>query len=177
MILGKRTFLRRALLGGAAALPVWQIHSESAYELISWPRHAAAPPLNADDLVGRTWRLEELHGRGILLNFWASWCGPCRAEMATLQTLADLNGPAKLAVLTINFKESAATATRFVEATGLSLPVLLDPAGKTARSWRINVFPTTVVIGTDGKPLCFVRGEMNWTSQAAGKIIAPLLQD
>ena len=134
-----------------------------------------APQWEAMDLAGRAWTPESLRGRAVLLNFWASWCEPCRAEMPTLQQLSDFYGDDKLAVLALNFKEAPATAARFATRTGLKLPVLLDPQGDIARRWEVKVFPTTILIAADGRPRWRVRGEMDWSSLEAGRVVESLL--
>ncbi len=167
----RRRFLQQlAALGLASAGPAW-----AAFEVSLWPARQSAPRLAATDLDGKTWRLSELRGRAVLLNFWASWCEPCRAEMPTLQQLAEIYGPAKLVVLTITYKEPAAKAASFAQSTGLNLPVLLDPAGEVTHQWGAQVFPTTILIGADGRPRQRVRGELDWTSREAERLIAPLL--
>lgn len=146
------------------------------YQVVPWPARLAAPALEGTDLNGQRWRLADLRGKAVLINFWASWCEPCRAEMPALQTLAEVYGPDKLVVLTVNFKESAAKVTQFVQATGLHLPVLADPAGDIARRWGVSVFPTTVLIGADGQARQRVRGEFDWLGREAEALLVPLLK-
>ncbi|MDP3411682.1 MAG: TlpA disulfide reductase family protein, partial [Polaromonas sp.] len=112
----------------------------------------------------------------VLINFWASWCEPCRAEMPTLQQIADLYGPDKLQVLALNFKEHPNRAIQFAVTTGLSLPVLLDPQGQTAKAWGVRVFPTTVLIDRQGRARQRVQGEVDWTSAPAAKLLEALLK-
>jgi thiol-disulfide isomerase/thioredoxin len=170
----RRALLRRIPLLGLAGLQLPAL-AQPAYEVTPWPRAQATPRMEATALDGKAWKLEGLRGRAVLLNFWASWCEPCRAEMPTLQQLADITGPEKLAVLAINFKESANKAKQFAASTGLDLPILLDPAGDIAKAWGVKVFPTTILVGADGKPRHRVRGEMDWTGQEARRLLAPLL--
>lgn len=132
------------------------------------------PPLHATDLSGQVWRLADLRGKAVLINFWASWCEPCRAEMPSLQALAQQPGRDKLVVLAVNFKESLPTVQRFVQQSSLQLPVILDPQGLIARQWGITVFPSTVLIGTDGRVQSVLRGELDWTSAQATLLLAPL---
>lgn len=145
------------------------------YEVQAWPVNQAVPALQASDLSGRLWRLSELRGKAVLLNFWASWCAPCRAEMPSLQTLADVYGPDKLQVLTLNFKESATVAQRFAQRSDLRLPVLLDPQGQWTRQWGVSTFPSTVLIAADGQVRAVVRGELDWTAAPARQWVEPLL--
>ena len=135
-------------------------------------------PLSAvklTDLQGKTWTEADLKGRAVLLNFWASWCEPCRSEMPSLQTLAEFHGPDKLLVLAINFKEPAQRAQRFVQGADLRLPVLLDTEGQLARQWEVKVFPTTFLIDRRGQPRQRIRGELDWTSPQADKLVSALL--
>lgn len=164
---------RRSLLlaGLGSALP-----AKAQHEVTAWPARSPLPPIEALDLDGKTWRLAALKDRAVLLNFWASWCEPCRAEMPTLQQLADLYGDDKLLVLALNFKESPATATRFARTTGLRLPVLLDRDGAIARACGVKVFPSTLLIAPDGQVRQRVRGELDWTGSEAGALVEALLR-
>jgi thiol-disulfide isomerase/thioredoxin len=170
----RRNFLRQlAFAGGAGALVPGQ--AADAYEVKRWPAGLATPAFEAIDLDGKTWRLADLRGRAVVINFWASWCEPCRAEMPTLQQLAEIYGPDKLTVLAINYKEPVAKAAQFARSTGMSLPVLLDPTGDITRAWEVRVFPSTMLIGADGKARLRVRGEVDWSGAEAEKMIEGLL--
>ena len=171
----RRIFLRRA--AAVAAAGVWpHAGAWAGYEASRWPAGQPLPVFQAQDLEGKTWRLADLRGRAVILNFWASWCEPCRAEMPTLQQLAEVYGADKLVVLTMNYKESAAKAAQFVRTTGLTLPVLLDPMGDITRKWEVRSFPSTMLIAADGKPVMRVRGEVDWSGREAEKMIAPLFR-
>lgn len=170
-MLHRRRWLGWAL--GAAAAPAL---GATGHDITRWPASLAAPPLQAIDLQGNTWTLDRLRGHAVLLNFWASWCPPCRIEMPSLQQLAEIYGPEKLRVLAINFREGRRRIARYVQDTGMSLPVLLDPDGSIARQWEVHVFPTTILINADGQPLQRVRGEMDWSGREAAGLIEPLLR-
>ena len=175
--ISRRHFLLQTVAAGsgAAVLPAMsQGLTGPAYEVVPWAGPLAA--FSLVDTTGKTWRPADLRGRAVLLNFWASWCEPCRAEMPTLQQIADLYGDDKLLVLAINFKEPAARALQFAKTTGVTLPVLLDLDGKVARGWGVKVFPTTLMIDRNGRPRQRVTGEVDWTSPAAEKLIAGLLK-
>ncbi len=161
-------------LAGAALLANPPVHAQG-HEVVPWPVRKAVPPLAGTDLDGRLWRLADLRGKAVLINFWASWCGPCQTEMPSLQTLAELYGPDKLVVLAVNFKESEPVVQRYRQRTGFSLPVLLDPSGSIARAWGATVYPTTVLVGADGRVQGLVRGELDWSGLAAGKRVDALL--
>jgi thiol-disulfide isomerase/thioredoxin len=145
------------------------------FERQPWPAQKPTPVFQVSDQTGRVWRLSDLRGKAVLINFWASWCEPCRAEMPALEALAQRHGPQKLQVLAVNFKESDATVQRFVQHSALNLPVLLDPQGQIARQWGVSVFPSTVLVGADGRVQGVVRGEFDWLGPQAAQWIAPLL--
>lgn len=142
------------------------------YQVKPWDARQRVPTLSAADLKGQIWSLAGLKGRAVLLNFWASWCEPCLAEMPSLQTVAQLYGPDKLVVLAVNFKQPLPTIQTFVQKTALELPVLPDPSGLLAKQWGVKVFPSTVLIDTQGRVRAVVQGELDWT----GKDAKPLLQ-
>jgi thiol-disulfide isomerase/thioredoxin len=171
----RRTFIQQLALAGGVS--VWApAQAADAYEVKRWPAGLATPAFEAKDLHGKTWRLAELRGRAVVINFWASWCEPCRAEMPTLQQLAEIYGPDRLTVLAVNYKEPAAKAAQFARSTGMSLPVLLDPAGDITRAWDVRVFPSTMLIGADGRARLRIRGEVDWSGAAAEKMVAGLLK-
>jgi thiol-disulfide isomerase/thioredoxin len=170
-----------ALLGGGYGVTpaVWAADGAAAvgtpeapgFQFKPWPRDKAVPQLAGVDLQGNPWNLKTLRGQPVLINFWASWCEPCRAEMPSLQTLAERRSPR---VLAVNFKESPAAVQRFVQQTQLRLPVLLDVDGAWAKQWGVSIFPSTVLIGADGKVRGTVVGELDWTGDAAQPVLRRL---
>jgi thiol-disulfide isomerase/thioredoxin len=142
---------------------------------LPWPDGQAVPPLALADAQGRTWRLADLRGKVVILNFWATWCEPCRAEMPTLQSLAELYGD-ELTVLAVNFKERDDRVQRFARGAGLQLPMPLDRDGAAAAAWGVKIFPTSIIIARDGRPRWRVTGEVDWTGRDAARWIEPLLK-
>ncbi len=140
-----------------------------------WPKQSATPALRLPRLDGNAWRLDEAVGKVVLLNFWATWCAPCREELPSLELLAHRHAEDGLAVMAINFRQGAGAVTRFVEAEGLSLPVLLDADGSAAKAWGARVLPTTVVIDRSGRAAFSVIGEIDWAGTQARGWLAPLL--
>lgn len=164
---------RRAVLGLLAVSGAgWAVPGRGSAQAQPWKNAPFPGPQRALDLQGQAWTLPQ-PGKALALNFWASWCEPCRSEMPALQTMADLYAD-KLTVVALNYKERAATVTRFARSTGLTLPVLLDPAGGIAAALGVKVFPTTVLYGSDGKPRWRVQGALDWTSAEAGRLVEGL---
>jgi peroxiredoxin len=109
-----------------------------------------APDFTLPALAGGDLALADLAGQPVVLNFWASWCGPCRAEMPELQRLHDRLGAAGVAVVGVNQGETPETAAAFLEALGLSFPVALDQRTGVSQQYLVNSLPTTFFIDRDG---------------------------
>jgi thiol-disulfide isomerase/thioredoxin len=144
------------------------------YDAQPWPRKQPVPSGTMTDLQSREWRLPELRGRAVLLNFWASWCEPCKEEMPSLQALADRHAD-RLVVLTINLKESPEAIARFVRSSGLRLPIVRDADGSLARAWGVRIYPSTVLIDAKGRVRSVVRGGLDWAGEEGAKLVGPLL--
>jgi len=140
-----------------------------------WPRGAATPALDLPAWEGPSWSLARARGQVVLLNFWASWCEPCRVELPSLEVLAERHARDRVQVVTVNFRETDGAIRRFLAQTDCSLPILRDVDGGAARDWGVRVFPSTVVIGRDGRATFTVIGEFDWTGAEARAWIAPLL--
>lgn len=162
------------ILAAAALLCSAPGHAQG-YDIRPWPAGQSAHAWVGTDLQGQTWQLADLRGKAVLINFWASWCAPCLAEMPSLQSLPKAYGRDKLVVLAVNFKESGPVVQRYVQRNNLTLPVLLDPLGTMARVWGVSVFPTTVLVAADGRVVSVVRGEFDWSGPQAAQLLAPLM--
>jgi thiol-disulfide isomerase/thioredoxin len=145
------------------------------YEVLPWPAARTAPTTTGIDFQGNPQTWLPLRGKAVLINFWASWCEPCVAELPSLQALTNQYGADTLVVLEVNFKESAPTVQRFMSRTAMPTAVSLDRDGSVARAWGVNVFPTTMLIGADGQVKSWVRGSLDWQSPTGIALIAPLL--
>lgn len=103
------------------------------------------------DLDGKTWSLRDLRGKVVAVNFWATWCPPCRKEMPDLQALYDEYKDQGLVVLAISYDEDASKIRSFIAKQGFGYPVLLDPGGSVERLYRIDGWPKTFVYDREGK--------------------------
>ena len=136
--------------------------AHAQFQKTPWPATQASPVLDMTDLQGQRWSTESLKGRAVVLNFWATWCAPCKEEMPSLQTLHELGGGDPV-VIGINVRETASHVKRYVKTTGIGLPVVLDPQAELARRWGVTVYPTTFLIGLDGRVRWRIQGEVDWT--------------
>jgi thiol-disulfide isomerase/thioredoxin len=145
-----------------------------AQQLRPW-NDGATPPLALQDLAGRSHRIEEYRGKVVLVNFWATWCEPCREEMPSMNRLRASLAGQPFAVLAVNLAESEARIRRFMEQVPLEFTVLLDRDSGAARAWRARVLPVSYIVGPDGRIRYFALGEMDWTQERVRQAIAALL--
>jgi peroxiredoxin len=94
--------------------------------------------------------LEDYRGSVVLLNFWATWCGPCREEMPTFQAAYEARKDDGLVVLAINYQQKAEDVTPFVEELGLTFPIALDPSLEVATRYRVRGLPMSLLIDREG---------------------------
>ncbi len=111
---------------------------------------SVAPDFELADLNGETVRLSDYIGRPVVLNFWATWCAPCRLEMPELERAQAEFGEGGTIVLTINQEESAEQVSEFFDEVGLTLPALLDSHADVGTAYGAFFLPTTVIVGPDG---------------------------
>jgi peroxiredoxin len=108
-----------------------------------------APEFTLESLAGHQVVMTELSGKVVLLNFWATWCGPCRLEMPVFQThheqLSD-----KLTIIAIDFDEPKEDVQAFVDELGLTFTILLDPGGKIQNLYKIRGYPTSIFVDERG---------------------------
>jgi thiol-disulfide isomerase/thioredoxin len=135
------------------------------------------PPLALTDLAGKPVDLARLRGRVVLVNFWATWCEPCIAEMPSIARLeAKLHGR-PFQVLAVNYGESKAKIEAFLKKSGLKLHVLLDPDEKAADTWGAKGLPMSFLVDANGNVRYFVFGERDWTGPDSAKVVEKLVQE
>lgn len=119
---------------------------------------ALAPSFSTQSPEGAPITLESYQGKVLLMNFWATWCGPCRSEMPVFQQLGAKYAPDGFEILALNFGESAETIQRFLTDQQLDLKVGMDVSGKINLAYKVLGYPTTYVIGRDGKIIARFTG-------------------
>ncbi len=131
----------------------------------------------ADD--GGTATLEDWNGKYVLINFWATWCAPCRKEMPQLNALQKEFGGDDFEVLTIaTGRNSPEGIIRFFEEAGVdSLPRHQDPKQALASQMGIFGLPITVIMNREGQEIARLRGDANWSSESAKSIIKALIEE
>jgi peroxiredoxin len=126
------------------------------------------PGFRLPSLAGGEVELASHRGEVVLLNFWATWCPPCVAEMPSLERLHRALGPEGLAVVTVSADEDEEELREFVARYELSLPVLLDPGGRTtAAAYRTTGYPETFLLDRQGRLLRHYVGPAEWDTPEA----------
>lgn len=177
--LSRRRWLKHLVVGvggaSAALAPLTASRAQLSPEPRAWPGNRPTPVFRLPVWEGGELELGGLRGKPVLLNFWASWCEPCRTEMPSLELLATRHEAAGLQVLAINHRETDAAVRRFLDSQPLGLPVLRDRDGAVAQAFGVRVFPTTVAIGRHGRALFSVVGEVDWGAAKARRWLEPVL--
>lgn len=147
----------------------------SAGELRPWTA-GATPALALAGLDGRTYDLGAYRGRVVLVNFWATWCEPCREEMPAMNALRRSLAGRPFEVLAVNLGEPESRIRRFLETMPLDFPVLLDRDMAAAKAWQARVLPASFVVGPDGRIRYSALGALDWSEERVRRAIAGLLE-
>ena len=140
-------------------------------------RGSRAPDFSLPRLEGGRVSLEELRGRVVLVNFWATWCKPCEDEMPAMQHLyRELAGDG-FELLAVSVDDQAADVQAFVERLGIGFPVLLDPDESTARAYQTYRYPETLLIGRDGVVVERFVGPRDWDAAPYVERIRRMLEE
>lgn len=120
-----------------------------------------APDFTLKNPKGEKISLSDFKGQPVLINFWATWCGPCRIEMPIIEDMYQKYQDEGFVVLAVDVEESITVVRSFVDSMGLTFPILLDYRGEIANGrYRIRAFPTSYFVGRDGKVTAAHRGMM-----------------
>lgn len=126
-----------------------------------------APAFSLADLDGNPVRLADLEGRPVIVNFWASWCGPCVEEFPLLKQALAEHADDDLAVIGIVYQDNSESARAFMQRMDATWPAVMDPGGKVAQEYALVGAPQTYFIGRDGRLV----------SQSVGQFSAQQLDD
>ncbi|MEK8032194.1 redoxin family protein [Ideonella sp. DXS29W] len=168
---------RRDVLGlGAAGV------ASAALGLPTVAQAAIAPSSPAPDftlktLEGPNLRLQEQRGKVVLLNFWATWCGPCREEMPQLNKLFEKYRPLGFTLLGVNIDEDPRNAANVATQLGVKFPVLLDTDKRISKLYQLSTMPSTVMIDRDGRVRYVNRGYKSGTELEYDQQIRALLKE
>ena len=144
--------LRSLCLGALAILPAL------ASNVDTLRTGAPAPAFQLSSNGGKQVSLDSLKGKIVLVNFWASWCGPCRKEMPVLEQLNRQYHNKGVALLGVNVEPDSAAATDWLKATPVSFPILFDVDSKVSKLYQVEGMPNTVILDRKGNVRYIHRG-------------------
>ena len=137
---------------------------------------ALAPDFTLRTMDGPNMRLQEQRGRVVMINFWATWCGPCRQEMPHLNRLYEKYGASGFVLLSVNVDEDTRNAADVAAKLGVKFPVLWDTDKKVSRLYDLSTMPSTVLIDRDGKVRYVHRGYLNGYEDTYEKQVREMLK-
>ncbi|MDR0388549.1 MAG: TlpA family protein disulfide reductase [Spirochaetaceae bacterium] len=123
-----------------------------------------APDFTLKTPGGASISLAALKGKVVFLNFWATWCGPCRVEMPSMEAVYGELKNRGFEVLAVDVQERAADVQNFLTEFGLSFPSVLDTTGRISRLYNITAFPTTFILDREGNIIIRLVGSINWNT-------------
>jgi cytochrome c biogenesis protein CcmG, thiol:disulfide interchange protein DsbE len=166
--------LRVLVATAVAALGAVAACAAAAADLKPW-NGGPTPELELQDLAGKEHRLADYRGSVVLVNFWATWCVPCREEMPSIDRLRSSLKGKPFEVLAVNLAEPLSRIEKFVAAMPLGFPLLRDRDGTVSKAWKAKLLPASFLIGRDGRIRYVAYGELDWSSDAVRARVAELL--
>lgn len=134
-----------------------------------------APELKLDNLDGEPFDLENSKGHWVFVHFWATWCGPCRKEMPTIQTMANKMEKTSLEIIMINTSEDEETVFNFMGIVAPDMTPLMDLDGKVTERWQPRGLPSTFLVDPEGKLRYLALGGRQWDSPPFIQFLQSLL--
>jgi len=144
-------------------------------DLKTWNGANPAPPIELKTLDGQPFRLEQLRGKVVLVNFWATWCEPCVEEMPSMQKLRQRLAGAPFEIVAVNHQEGEARIRSFLKKVPLDFPIVRDTDGDVTRVWQTRIFPSSYLVDAEGKIRYVMAGATDWSAPATVKTVESLL--
>jgi peroxiredoxin len=138
---------------------------------------AAAPDFTLRSVAGTNLRLQEQRGQVVMVNFWATWCGPCRQEMPHLNRLYDKYRSSGFVLLGVNIDDEPRAAVDLASKLGIRFPVLLDSDKKVSRVYDMSAMPATLLIDRDGRIRHIHRGYRDGVERTYEEQVRNLLKE
>lgn len=126
------------------------------------PDPVEAPVLDLDDLAGRRHLLADYRGEVLVINFWATWCVPCREELPGMARAARELAVDGVRIVTVAMGQDATEVREFIEQFDFDLPKLVDPDGTASERWQVRSLPTSFVVDPAGRLVLLVVGAYDW---------------
>jgi len=171
--------LLAALLATPGASSAAQTAGKVNYNLVPnlqpMKEQSTTPDFTLVDSVGKKVALKDYRGKLVLLNFWASWCVPCREEMPAMERLYQQYKNKGFTIVAVNVKDNQKDAAAFLKELKITYPVMVDADGEVGLLYGAWGLPTTYLIGTKGEGLARIWGPAAWDGAGAKQLIQDLL--
>mgnify|MGYP002778318610 CR=1 FL=1 len=168
----RRRIVAAAAAAGGLALAGWTRAARAEDAPFERATRQTLAPVPLTDMDGAAVALESLRGRPALVNLWATWCEPCRAEMPSLDALQAVSDD-EVRVVALNVGESPDRIRRFVQQSGLAVTVWRAPSS-VLKTWGVRILPTTLLLDAQGRVRLQVTGARDWSDTATREAIASL---
>jgi thiol-disulfide isomerase/thioredoxin len=166
-----RGWLPRGIFLSGLLLLAWAVHGAELKRV----NDAAPKALALKSLDGSVHDLAKYRGKVVLVNFWATWCEPCRDEMPSIERLKEKFAGQPFDVLAVNVDEPEQRVRNFLAKVPLQFTVVLDPGKAVTKDWHVRILPASFLIGRDGRVRYSVVGDLDWSSEANLKIVSSLV--
>jgi len=164
------------LVSMVSAGPVLAHDPFTSLKMSRLPAGSQAMPFELTALDGTVVKLSDLAGKVVLVNFWATWCGPCKEEMPSLVRLQQQLDPKKFVLLTVTTDLQRQGIAQFLAQVGVTLPVLFDEDQDVSRSFMVRGLPTTVLIAPDGMLAGRAVGPRAWDSSESVALMRQVME-
>ena len=154
----------------AFAIPVWSAEFRKVDAVVP-------PALTMQDMRGVDHDLSNYKGQVVLVNFWASWCPPCRKEMPSIQRLMQKMAGGPFVILAIDSGESREEADAYLKGMPVDFLILLDPESKEAKSWKVFAMPTSFLVDKHGRIRYVLPSGTEWDDGDGWRLIQELLTE
>lgn len=163
----KRSLTRGIILVLLVAAIAYTVYATATKDKVKLLKEGAqAPDFELVDLNGNTHRLSDYKGQGVLLNFWGTWCEPCKREMPAMERQYTAYKNQGIQVIAVNIAQSDFEVRKYVKNLGVTFPVAIDKTKSVMTAYNVKPLPTTVFINPEGKVQKIIFGEMEETKIA-----------
>jgi peroxiredoxin len=144
--------------------------------VVSPKNEKLAPNFTLETTTGKKINLKDFKGKAVLLNFWATWCEPCKKELPSMQKIYDELKPDGIEIIGVSIdRNKKEQVKKYIRKYNLTFPILLDPNQKVRKDYFILGLPTSYLIGSDGKLKGFISGARQWDSKASKEMLSTLM--
>lgn len=168
--------IQNALVVPAALQKFWYAQRLEAQGFFVLPEPLALPPFSVKALSGQQLDSSSLTGKITVLNFWATWCPPCKEEMPSMEAASKALKDEKFGIVAISVNETRKTVEAFIKKSGYTFPIYLDESGEVSSGFVTRGIPTTLIVDKDGMVIASIIGSTSYDTPEMIAILRELSQ-